>query len=63
MQEMEWMSLDDIEYDYIEDITVVKNPGIGTPVKLEICVLHNYWMALKRSFRHIQTLIDSNNRD
>ena len=32
MQEMEWMSLDDIEYDNIEDVHVVKDPKVGTPL-------------------------------
>ena len=32
MQKMEWMSLDDIEYDNIEDVPVVKNPEVGTPL-------------------------------
>ena len=27
-QKMEWMSLDDIEYDNIEDVSVVKDPAI-----------------------------------
>ena len=26
---MEWMSLDDIKYDNIEDVPVVKNPEVG----------------------------------
>ena len=32
MQKMGWMSLDDIEYDNIEDVPVVKNPEVGTPL-------------------------------
>ena len=31
MQQMEWMSLDDIEYDNIEDVLVVKDYMIRTP--------------------------------
>ena len=30
MQEMEWVSLYDIEYNNIEDIPVVKDPELGT---------------------------------
>ena len=29
---MEWMSLDDIEYDNIEDVPVVKDAEVGTPL-------------------------------
>ena len=32
MQEMEWMFLDDIEYDNIEDVPVVKDPEVRTPL-------------------------------
>ena len=32
MQEMEWMSLDDIEYDDLEGIPVVNDPANGTPL-------------------------------
>ena len=30
MQEMKWMSLDDIEYDNIEDVPVAKYLEVGT---------------------------------
>ena len=32
MQKMEWMSLDDTEYDNIEDVLVVKDPEVGNPL-------------------------------
>ena len=32
MQEMEWMSLDDIAYDDLECISVVTDPEVGTPL-------------------------------
>ena len=32
MQEMEWMLLDDIEYDDLEGIHVVNDPEVGTPL-------------------------------
>ena len=32
MREMEWMSLDDIKYDNIEDVPVAKDPEVETPL-------------------------------
>ena len=32
MQEMEWMSLDNIEYDNIKDVPVLKDAEVGTPL-------------------------------
>lgn len=32
MQEMEWMYMDDIEYNNIEDVPVVKDSVVRTPV-------------------------------
>ena len=32
MQKIEWMSLDDIKYDNIEDVHVESDPEIGTPL-------------------------------
>ena len=32
MQKIEWMSLDDIKYDNIEDVHVESDPEVGTPL-------------------------------
>ena len=32
MQEMEWISLDDVKYDNIEDVPGVKDFEVGTPL-------------------------------
>ena len=32
MQEIEWMSLDDVKYDNIEDVPRVKDLEVGTPL-------------------------------